>query len=461
LYFSSFYKDQHHSISGFIHVVTSLNFEDFETKLPLAEWFQTYQYSIALCKSQDEEMSLVGALCYRSLFLHRDGLLQGITSHPDWITLNKEREKPIVIDLVVKPFKSPGKSTDMIFVRAERSKKEVVQEFFLDLYDGTPKKYPRGDMLFFIPVSSKLENDYTDEQREKFLFNHMTFIGDKDCMVIYGLAQLSNEVTLKDGFNITVRTLLKSLPASPGMSRNRLFQVVDLKSSQDCVIVTYQRMDKSFIEERKFKLEKELLSHLVPGQANQVFEDELAGIQFVAAYHKNRGKVIRVHYPTKSHQDCVQHANNILSSPPKKRPHSAGADHTKSGPPLQPIQVSNITYSGAVQAKTTRTRSVVQPDGTRTTTTTQMLQTVMASMETRFAVIEREQTFMKQRLTGVEAKTNSISDNIQTMMEHWKIAPTSYKRKSVEELNDSGRNDDVEYANHSMSQVQGQGDNCF
>jgi len=102
------------------------------------------------------------------------------------------------------------------------------------------------------------------------------------------------------------------------MSRNRLFQVVDLKSSQDCVIVTYQRMDKSFIEERKFKLEKELLSHLVPGQANQVFEDELAGIQFVAAYHKNRGKVIRVHYPTKSHQDFVQHANNILSSLPKR-----------------------------------------------------------------------------------------------------------------------------------------------
>jgi hypothetical protein len=85
----------------------------------------------------------------------------------------------------------------------------------------------------------------------------------------------------------------------------------------------------------------------------------------------------------------------------------------------------------------------------------------MASMETRFAVIECKQTFMKQRLTGVEAKTNSISDNIQTMMEHWKIAPTSYKRKPVEDLNDSGRNDDVEYANHSMSLVQGQGDNCF
>jgi len=78
-------------------------------------------------------------------------------------------------------------------------------------------------MLFFIPISSKLENDYTDEQRTKYLFNHTTFIGDEDCMAIYGLANLSNKVTMKDGSIIMIRTLLKSLPASPGMSRNRLF----------------------------------------------------------------------------------------------------------------------------------------------------------------------------------------------------------------------------------------------
>jgi hypothetical protein len=105
----------------------------------------------------------------------------------------------------------------MIFVRAERSKKELVQQFLLSLYDGTPKKYPRGDMLFFIPVTSKLENDYTNEQRAKYLYNHLTFLGDEDCMAVYGLACLTNEVMLKDGSTITVRTLIKSLPASPGM----------------------------------------------------------------------------------------------------------------------------------------------------------------------------------------------------------------------------------------------------
>jgi len=93
LYFSSFYKDQHHSISGFIHIVTTLAEEALESTLPLAEWLQTYQYSIVKCKSQEEEMSIVGTLCYGSLFLHRDGLLQGIMSHPDWVTLNKDTNK--------------------------------------------------------------------------------------------------------------------------------------------------------------------------------------------------------------------------------------------------------------------------------------------------------------------------------------------------------------------------------
>jgi len=351
----------------------------------------------------------------------------------------------------------------MIFVRAERSKKELVQNFLLNLYDGTPKKYPRGDMLFFIPIASKLENDYTDEQRAKYVFNHTTYVGEEDCMAILGLANLSNEVKLKDRSIITIRTLLKCLPASPGMTRNRLFQVVDTNPSLNCVLVTFQKHDKAFIEDRKFDFEQELLSHLAPGQADKVFIDEFDGVHFVPVYHKYKGKIIRVHHPTKTHQEFVRHADNIMSSPPKKRAHSTGSPPHQPITPLQSLPINNITYSGAVQAHTTRTRSVVQPDGTRTTTTTQMSQTVVASMETRFAVIEKEQAYMKQRITGVESKTTSISDNIQAMMEFWKITPTTYKRKPEIDLNDTGNEEEenMEYANHSDSLVQGQGDKCF
>jgi len=144
LYLSSWFKDQHHSISGFLHFSTALTIDELQTSLPLGEWLQTFQYSIAPCKSQDEEMSLVGALCYGSLFLHRDSVLQGIQAHPRWVELNKEKEKPIVIDLIVKPFRSPGKSEDMIFVRSERSKREEVQKFFSRSLRWYPQEIPTG-----------------------------------------------------------------------------------------------------------------------------------------------------------------------------------------------------------------------------------------------------------------------------------------------------------------------------
>jgi hypothetical protein len=460
LYFSSWFKDQHHSISGFIHITSSLSPQELETKLPLAEWLQTYQYSIALCKSQDEEMSLIGALCYGSLFLYRDGLLHSITTHSSWIALNSTQEKPIVIDLIVKPFRCTGKSTDMIFIRVERSKKDLVRNFFLELYDGTSKKYPRGDMFFFIPVASKLEIDYTDTQHEKFLFNHMTYLGEEDCMAIAGLADLDTEIKLKDNSIITIRTLLKSLPASQGMSHSRLFQVVDPTPAHDCVLVLFQRSDKSFIEKRKFTLEAEILSRLASGQASVVFKDALEGIHFVGAYHKNKGKVIRVNNPTKVHQDFLRHADSLLSSPPKKRPNPSETTTHMRVAPFQPFSLNNVTYSGAVQAHTTHTRSIaVQPDGTRTTTTVQMSQTVMAVMETRFQVLETEQQNMKQRITGVENKAANISENIQAMMAHWKITPVSnYKRKPADDPEEEG---EMEQAYRPVTLVQGQGDNCF
>jgi hypothetical protein len=131
LYFSSWFKDQRHLISGFLHLSTTLTIKDLQMKLPLAEWLTTYQYSIKLCHSQEEEMPIIGALCYGSLFIYRDDLLQSILALPEWVQLNQGKKKPIIIDFVAKPFKSPGKSVDMIFVRSERSKKDEATKFFL------------------------------------------------------------------------------------------------------------------------------------------------------------------------------------------------------------------------------------------------------------------------------------------------------------------------------------------
>jgi hypothetical protein len=428
-------------------------------KLPLAEWFVTYQYSVKLCKSQAEEMSIIGALCYGSLFLHRDGLLDSIQALPEWLRLNQGKETPIIIDLVIKPFKSPGKSADMIFVRSERSKRDEATQFFLKLYDGTPKRYPRGDMLFFIPVTSKLELEYTDAQRSKYLFNHQAYLGDEDCLTIFGLVDLETKITIKDGRQATIRTLLKSLPATEGMSRPRLFQVVDYVPSQNCVLVTFQRSDRPLVEERQFSFEVELSDQLSSGEVSKLFIDEMQGIRFGIAYHKNKGKVVRIHNPTQTHLDFVQYADRMLSSPPKKRTNAEMKDESVKSTSTH--STGNISYRGVLQAQTTQTRSVAAPNGVTTTTTTQTSKTVMAVMETRFQTIEEEQKSLKNRLSSVENRTMSTDENIRLMMAHWKINPTPMKRKHIEgtecEENDSAAGNAI----LPVTTPQGQGAQYF
>jgi len=46
-------------------------------------------------------------------------------------------------------------------------------------------------------------------------------------MAIFSLSDLNKAVKLQNNATVTIWTLLKSIPPLPGMSRNRLFQVVD------------------------------------------------------------------------------------------------------------------------------------------------------------------------------------------------------------------------------------------
>jgi hypothetical protein len=82
----------------------------------------------------------------------------------------------------------------------------------------------------------------------------------------------------------------------------------------------------------------------------------------------------------------------------------------------------------------------------------------MASMETRFQVIEKEQTHLKHHITGVENKASNNSDNIQAMMQHWKITTVSYKKKPEGEPYGEG---DMEDTHRAITPMQGQGDTYF
>lgn len=230
LYFQPWHCEQYYSLGGFLHISSTNSFDEIFTQAPMTEWLDTYQYSVKRCSSQAEEMAVVGALCYGSSWIYREDLKSHIMQHPEWQRINSDPNTPIIFDLILRNFHGSKKSTPMIFVSAERSKQEQVRDIFKQIYDGTAKEYPRGDMLFFIPTRNG--DQYTTEQRDKFIFNNETYLGNEEITAIHGLQNLNTKVTLTGGKKTTLRTLLKSIPATEGMSRNKLFQVVDPNAGQ-------------------------------------------------------------------------------------------------------------------------------------------------------------------------------------------------------------------------------------
>jgi hypothetical protein len=88
-------------------------------------------------------------------------------------------------------------------------------------------------------------------------------LGNEDVIAIHDLRDLNSETTLKEGKITGIRTLLKTLPATTGMSRNRLFQVIDPNAGLTCTIATFQQKDKPFVEQRKPSLEAEIRSFFI------------------------------------------------------------------------------------------------------------------------------------------------------------------------------------------------------
>jgi hypothetical protein len=440
LYFQSWHREQFYSLSGFIHLSSLYSFEEIFNQDPVIEWLDTYQYSVKRCSSQSEEMAIVGALCYGSTWIYREDLKLHIMQHPEWTKINNN-DDPIIFDLLLRTFRGQKKNTTMIFVSAERSKQEVVRDIFKRIYDGTAKEYPRGEMLFFIPTRNG--EQYTPEQREKFIFNHDTYLGDEEVTAIHGLKNLNTEVKLPGGKVTLLRTLLKSLPATEGMSRNKLFQVVDPNAGQTCTIVTFQKSDRHFIEQRKATLERELRAILGPEDIEKIFIDPNDGIWFGGNVRTKNGKPVTVNVPNKSDIEYIKNADAILNNPPKKRNITNNNTNHAKTPPNPPTQIS---YREIVQAHHTQTQSVSIQDteGTTTTTTTQTSQMVTATVEARFQVIETEmrnqkhhQMGMDRRLFQVEQRTTTIDENIAAMMEHWKINPQ--KRKAAHALPDNNQ----------------------
>jgi hypothetical protein len=258
----------------------------------------------------------IGILCYSSPFLNREDLKQAIQSHPSWQV--DPTEHPPIFDIYLGDFLSSGKKTKMLFVSGEKSKQDDLILQFKTLYDGSQKAYPNGSLMLFIPLTdgTLTLNIY----REKIFFNHERKVGDETVVSIGGLQDLKTLIRIKGSSQeITIRTLLKSLPASPGMTTAQLLIHAEANHADIVTMGVYNRADHSHILARQSTLEQELRSIIEPGEEAKIFQDLNDGIWFAGGFHQRNGRIITSRHPSKQELDNATRINKILQSPPKKR----------------------------------------------------------------------------------------------------------------------------------------------
>jgi len=184
-------------------------------------------------------MMQIWALCYSNIFMYRKDLKAAILAHHLW-NPGEDGSQPI-FELYLSDFIAAGKKTKMIFISAEQSKAKETLELFKKLYDGSPKAYPNGYMMLFIPL---MDGDiHSTEFRSKILYNHDQYVGEESAFSIGGFQDIKTSILLKAGNKVSLRALLKSIPASNGMSRPQLYQHVEPNISGVVMMVTLQKQD--------------------------------------------------------------------------------------------------------------------------------------------------------------------------------------------------------------------------
>jgi hypothetical protein len=73
----------------------------------------------------------------------------------------------------------------------------------------------------------------------------LQFLGEEAAFSIGGFQDLKNIIKLQNGNSVSLRTLIKSIPASASMTRPQLFQHVEPNISGIVTMVTFQKQDSN------------------------------------------------------------------------------------------------------------------------------------------------------------------------------------------------------------------------
>jgi hypothetical protein len=164
-------------------------------------------------------------------------------------------------------------------------------------------------MMLFIPLYDNIQHE--PAYRQKVIYNHERYIGDEEAICIHGLQDFNMTVTLKDGQHVTLRMLLRSIPATLGMSRPQLFQQVETNATKDVIIATYQKSDCKYVEERKMALETDLVAQLCPERSTQIFVDVSEGLWYTTVSKTKHGQIVTAPQTSKSNIEYIQYTNSI------------------------------------------------------------------------------------------------------------------------------------------------------
>jgi hypothetical protein len=201
----------------------------------------------------------------------------------------------------------------MLFISGKKSKKEELSNFFKSLYDGSNKEYPNGSMMLFILLTEGTHS--SSMYREKILYNRRKHNGHVQVLAVGGLNNLQTVVKLKTGQSIMLRTLLKSLPASQGMSHPLLFQHFEANATGTIHMAIYQRSDHDLVTARLASIQQEILQVLAEGEEAKIFANPQEGLWFGNVHQNSQGRVVNANQPTKLGQE---YANRVNKTSPAK-----------------------------------------------------------------------------------------------------------------------------------------------
>jgi hypothetical protein len=201
--------------------------------------------------------------------------------------------------------------------------------------------------------------------------------------------------------------LLKSIPATQGMTRPQLFQFVEPNAHGAITLATYQAADKALVEARKTTLEKELRQVLDDGEDTKLFKDPNEGMWFGSVLKQKNGR-ISAQNQNKLNIDHINRLNELMQSPPhpKKRTSTNISNPQNISSPRQHPAWSHAVPNPPTQP-TTHSHSLNE-----TNTSKDRILHIEQELVARH---ERNKIF-DSRITGLENTTLRIDSNVAAIL---------------------------------------------